>query len=346
MTSWRANVCRAGLLVLLIPVSLLPVAQAHEVRPGYLQIQEVEPGGFDVVWKVPARGDYRLGMYVQMPGHCSGELRQATMSRGAFIERWHYACPGGLAGRTIQIDGLGATRTDVLVQVGYLSGSTETLRLTPELPHFEVAEASTRPQVAWTYLVLGIEHILLGIDHLLFVLGLLFLADNGRRLILTVTAFTVAHSITLAAATLGFLSFPQAPVEATIALSVMFVAGEILRSGRSRAGLAAKAPWIVAFLFGLLHGLGFAGALHEVGLPDRDIPLALLLFNVGVEFGQLLFVAGLVALLALLTRGFGQREVTGYGPWHTEAVIRTPVAYLVGSLAAFWVVERVVAILS
>jgi len=277
---------------------------------------------------------------------CSCSRSPPHWSSGAFIERWHYACPGGLAGRAIHIDGLGATRTDVLVRVEHLSGSTETLRLTPERTRFEVAEVSTRPQVAWTYLVLGIEHILLGIDHLLFVLGLMFLANNWRRLILTVTAFTVAHSITLAAATLGFLSFPQAPVEATIALSVMFVAGEILRGGRGQAGLAARAPWIVAFLFGLLHGLGFAGALHEVGLPDGEIPLALLLFNVGVELGQLLFVAGLVALLALFTRGLGPRATAGYGPPLTAAVIRRPVAYLVGSLAAFWVVERVVVILS
>ncbi len=153
-----------------------------------------------------------------------------------------------------------------------------------------------------TYFVLGVEHILLGIDHLLFVLGLLLLVGSPKRLIVTVTAFTVAHSITLAAATLGFVHVPQAPVEAVIALSVMFVAAEILRAAQGRASLTARAPWLVAFVFGLLHGLGFAGALREVGLPQTDIPLALLFFNVGVEVGQLAFIAAVVAVLAVVTR--------------------------------------------
>lgn len=343
-SSALARVRCVGMLVLVALGLLAPAAQAHEVRPGYLQIQEVEPDVYDLLWKVPARGDFRLGMYVRMPGLCTGELRQASLSGNAFVERWRYACPNGLAGADIRVDGLSATRTDVLVRVEHLSGSAETLRLTPEQTRFTVAEASSRAQVAWTYLTIGIEHILLGIDHLLFVLGLMFLVNDWRRLILTVTAFTIAHSITLAAATLGFISFPQAPVEATIALSVMFVASEILR-GRApnRRGLAARAPWVVAFVFGLLHGFGFAGALHEIGLPDSEIPLALLLFNVGVELGQLLFIAAVVAVLALVTRITRQGTSPPLAPVHSAVAIRTAGAYVIGTLSAFWLIDRVVA---
>jgi hydrogenase/urease accessory protein HupE len=261
----------------------------------------------------------------------------------AFVERWQARCPGGLIGQTIGIDGLSATRTDVLVRVERLDGTTQTLRLTPEQTKFVVTAAPGSWEVAKTYFVLGVEHILLGIDHLLFVLGLLFLVGSWRRLVATVTAFTVAHSITLAAATLGWVHVAQAPVEAAIALSVMFVAAEILRAAQGKAGLAARAPWVVAFVFGLLHGFGFAGALREVGLPEKDVPLALLTFNVGVEVGQLMFIAAVMALLSLVTRLLRRGRTGEHGPWHTESMIRTPVAYLVGSMAAFWVVQRVVA---
>jgi hydrogenase/urease accessory protein HupE len=190
--------------------------------------------------------------------------------------------------------------------------------------------------------VLGVEHILLGIDHLLFVLGLLFLVGNWKQLVGTVTAFTVAHSITLAGATLGWVHAPQAPIEATIALSVMFVAAEILRRARGRRDLAARAPWLVAFVFGLLHGFGFSGALREVGLPEQDIPLALLFFNVGVEVGQLVFIAVVVLLLSVATRLLRTSGRTERGPWYSEAMIRVPVAYVIGSVAAFWTVQRMV----
>jgi len=315
---------------------------AHEVRPGYLQVQESSKDQFEVTWKVPANGEYRLSLYARLPKECTGAPDQGTFAGGAFIERWQAKCPGGLVGRTISIEGLSATRTDVLARVERLDGTTQTVRLTPESTSFEVTAAPDRLEVAKTYLMLGVEHILSGVDHLLFVLGLMFLVGSWRRLVVTVTAFTVAHSITLAAATLGWVHVPQAPIEATIALSVMFVAAEILRDQHGHPGLATKAPWIVAFVFGLLHGFGFAGALQEVGLPEKDIPLALLFFNVGVEVGQLLFIAAVVAVLSLLTRLFRKRGTTEHGPWYSEAMIRTPVAYVVGSVAAFWVVQRVV----
>jgi len=193
--------------------------------------------------------------------------------------------------------------------------------------------------VAGTYLGLGVEHILLGIDHLLFVLALLFLVGNWPRLIGTVTAFTLAHSLTLAAATLGWIRVPPAPVEAVIALSIVFVAAEILHTRQGRGGLAARMPWVVAFVFGLLHGLGFASALRDIGLPEHAIPLALAFFNVGVELGQLLFIAGVFGLLWLI-RPVGH-SVSGPGTsWGQSERLSVPTAYVVGTVAMFWVFER------
>jgi hydrogenase/urease accessory protein HupE len=312
----------------------LPAAQAHEVRPGYLEIRDAGADAFDVTWKVPASGEYRLSMYVRLPAKCTGAPTSGTFAGGAFIERWRASCPGGLIGEKIAIDGLSATKTDVLARFNRTDGSTQTVRLSPEQTSFEATAEPDRWQVAKTYFALGVEHILLGIDHLLFVLGLLFLVGNWKRLVATVTAFTVAHSITLAAATLGIVQVPQTPVEATIALSVVFVAAEILHAARGQPGLTARAPWVVAFVFGLLHGFGFAGALRTLGLPPLDIPVALLFFNIGVEAGQLIFIAAVMGILSLVSRLARGRA---------EAMIRTPVAYVVGSMAAFWTVQRVVA---
>ena len=332
----------AGVLLLLV-AGFVPVAHAHEVRPGYLQIRESAATVYDIVWKVPANGEYRLSLYVQLPEECAGKPTQGSFAGGAFIERWQARCPGGLVGRTIRIDGLSGTRTDVLARLERLDGTTQTVRLDPEHVSFVVSAAPDAFEVVKTYLVLGVEHILSGVDHLLFVLALLFLVGSWRRLVATVTAFTVAHSITLAAATLGLVHVAQAPVEATIALSVMFVAAEILHVAQGKPGLTARAPWVVAFVFGLLHGFGFAGALREVGLPERDVPLALLFFNVGVEIGQLMFIAGVVAVLSAASRLLRRSASAHRGPWAAESYVRTPVAYMIGSVAAFWVIQRVVA---
>jgi len=332
----------ARLAALLMLTCVAGIAAAHEVRPGYLEISEVEPGVYDVLWKVPARGDLRLALYAHLPAECTGATDTGSFVGGAFVSRWRASCPGGLVGQRIAVDGLSATRTDVLVRVAHLGGVVQTTRLTPGSPAFEVAAVPTAGEVSRTYLVLGVEHILLGIDHLLFVLGLLLLVGNWKRLIVTVTAFTVAHSITLAAATLGFVHVPQAPVEAVIALSVMFVAAEILRAAHGRTSLTARVPWVVAFVFGLLHGLGFAGALREVGLPQTDIPLALLFFNVGVEVGQLAFIAAVVAVLAVIARLSKGTGVRARGTWQAEALVRAPLAYLIGCTAAYWTIDRTI----
>ena len=336
------NTVVARLATLLTLTCVAGIAAAHEVRPGYLEISEVKPGVYDVLWKVPARGDLRLALYAHLPAECTGTTDAGSFVGGAFVSRWRASCPGGLVGQRIAVDGLSATRTDVLVRVAHLGGVVQTTRLTPETPAFEVAAVPTAGEVSSTYFGLGVEHILLGIDHLLFVLGLLLLVGNWRRLIVTVTAFTVAHSITLAAATLGFVHVPQAPVEAVIALSVMFVAAEILRAAHGRTSLTARVPWAVAFVFGLLHGLGFAGALREVGLPQTDIPLALLFFNVGVEVGQLAFIAAVVAVLAVIARLSKGTEVRARGTWQAEALVRAPLAYLIGCTAAYWTIDRTI----
>jgi len=334
--------CGWRLLLVLLLALAAPASHAHEVRPGYLQVQEVSTDVYDVLWKVPARGEYRLSLYVRLPDSCQGKPSHGTFVADAFVERWQAKCPGGLVGKTLGIDGLSATRTDVLARVERLDGTTQTVRLTPERVSFEVTAAPGGLEVARTYLVLGVEHILLGIDHLLFVLGLLFLVGSWKRLVATVTAFTVAHSITLAAATLGLVHVAQAPVEATIALSIMFVAAEIIHGAHGEPRLATRAPWLVAFVFGLLHGFGFAGALREIGLPQKDVPLALLFFNVGVEAGQLLFIAAVVAVFSVLTWLVRARGDDDRGPWRSETLIRTPVAYAIGSIAAFWTVQRVI----
>lgn len=330
-----------GSLFLLLLLVWVPAgdALAHEVRPAYLQLRELGSGTLDVLWKVPAKGEKRLGLYVRLPPHCrSGELK-SHFTGGALVERWQATCAGDLTGGLIKIEGLSRTRTDVLARVERKDGTSLTIRLTPSEPAFRVTAAARTREVIGTYFELGVEHILLGIDHLLFVLGLLFLVGNWPRLIGTVTSFTLAHSLTLAAATLGWIWLPPAPVEAVIALSIVFVAVEVLHAHQGRAGLAARLPWVVAFVFGLLHGLGFAAALRDIGLPEHAVPLALVSFNVGVELGQLLFI-GAAFGLSWLIRLLGH-PVTGTGnAWRQVERFSVPAAYLVGTLAMFWVFDR------
>jgi hydrogenase/urease accessory protein HupE len=312
-------------------------ALAHEVRPAYLELRENGPDTYDILWKVPGQGeDLRLALYVELPAGCTNVTPpRAAMANRAFTQRWSANCAGGLTGGTIHIAGLSATMTDVLVRLERLDGTTQVTRLTPSASSFIVDAAPNAMQVAVTYLKLGVEHILLGIDHLLFILALLILVKGTRRLIATVTAFTLAHSLTLAGATLGFVHVPGRPVEAAIALSIVFVAAEIIHSRQGKAGLAERFPWIVAFTFGLLHGFGFAGALSEVGLPQSAIPIALLFFNIGVEAGQLLFIASVFAVIAL-AKQFSQHFRLAQPAW----AWRVP-PYAIGGVAAFWIIQRI-----
>jgi hydrogenase/urease accessory protein HupE len=322
-------------LALLLGLLAGPAA-ADEFKPAYLQLSERGAGRYDVLWKVPALDEATvLKLKPEFPpGSRDVTQRRASFADGASVVRWQVEVPGGLAGKRIVFPGMATTRVDVLVRLVRADGSEQLGRLLPSEPQFTVAAAPGPHEVARAYTLLGVEHILMGVDHLLFVLALVMLVSGTKRLLVTVTAFTLAHSITLALATLGVIHVPGPPVEATIALSIVFVASEVVQGLRGQAGLAARQPWLVAFSFGLLHGLGFAGALAEVGLPAGSIPLALLFFNIGVEIGQLLFIAAVIALARLLVRLAGARDL--------RPALIVP-AYAIGAIASFWVIERTAA---
>lgn len=314
-----------------------PAIHADDFRPAYLQITQVDASTFDVLWKVPALDEYTtLKLRPEFPP----EARALTPIRSGFsagtaTQRWRIEVPDGLANRSVRFPGMGAAGVDVLVRLERLDGTTQLGRVLALDPSFTFRASPGALEVVHTYTVLGIEHILTGYDHLLFVLALLLLVDGTRRLVATLTAFTLAHSLTLAAAALDWLRAPGPPVEATIALSIVFMASEILQMRNGRPGLTRRYPWLVAFGFGLLHGLGFAGALAQVGLPALSIPTALLFFNVGVELGQLLFVAAVLGLLAA-----GQRLLRVSSRKAPDWLWRVP-PYAIGSLASYWFVARV-----
>jgi hypothetical protein len=319
-------------LTLLVAV---PVTWAHDARPAYLEIKETASGRYNIFWRTPLMNGVRMPVELKLPD----DVRNVTDSpvqelTDSIIERRVVEAPGGsLAGKRIDFVGLQATITDVLVRVRMLDGSESTTLVHPSHAWMEVTGSRGFLSVAGSYTLLGIEHIGFGIDHLLFVLALLIITKGTMRLMKTVTAFTVAHSITLALATLGVVHVPSKPVEATIALSIVFVALEIVRQREGWDGITSRAPWIVAFIFGLLHGFGFAGALSEVGLPQNHIPAALFFFNVGVELGQIAFIAVVLTLISLVRR-FPLRL-----PRWAELIP----PYAIGSIAMFWVIQRVTA---
>jgi hydrogenase/urease accessory protein HupE len=322
---WRCLLALLGCIVAF-------TVRADVFRPAYLELRDAGNDRYDVTWKVPAQGEMRLAVRVQFPVDTVQITRpEGLFVSNAFVERWQVSHPGGLVGATVAIDGLAGGVTDVIVRVERLDGTSQVERLLPQSPQFTVEPSAGTAEVAWSYLVLGVEHILTGVDHLLFVLALLLIVRGSKRILITITAFTVAHSITLVAATLGWMHVPGPPVEAIIALSIVFVAAEVVHGLRGKPGLTARAPWLVAFTFGLLHGFGFAGALAEVGLPGKAIPVALLMFNVGVELGQILFVAVAIAAGTLIARLPVRRHA-----WMPYAA-----PYAIGSVAMFWVVERV-----
>lgn len=321
-----------ALIALLVAVfCACATAQAHELRPAFLDMQETAPNVFAVVWKVPAAGDMRLPLDLQLPANCADRTPPTTeLDNNYLISRWMAGCEGGLRGHDIAVAGLRTTLTDVLARIGYADGTSELSRLTPERPSFTVTGRMDWRATAATYFRLGVEHILTGVDHLLFVLALMLLIHDRWMLVKTITAFTLAHSITLGGAALGYFNLPQKPVEAAIALSIAFVASELIKMKPGERRLSEAYPWLVAFTFGLLHGFGFAGALKEVGLPQADVPLALLAFNLGVEAGQLLFVCCVLLVVAAVTFIFS-RPVAG---------ARTLAAYLIGISAMYWLIER------
>lgn len=312
-----------------------PAAWAHETRPAYLEIQEVREGRYRVVWKRPILGDVALPLDLRLPESCRNvEIPARYATLGSLTERRVIDCgENGISGHVIGVDGLEASITDALARIEFADGRMWVKRLTPHQPEAVIPRRQSGWAVAWEYLKLGVEHILTGVDHLLFVLALIIIARGGWQLVKTVSAFTLSHSITLTAATLGLVNVPQRPVEAVIALSIVFVAAEILHANEGRRSITTRAPWIVAFTFGLLHGLGFAGGLSEVGLPAGHIPTALLFFSTGVEAGHLLFVAVVLSVIGLV-----RRFRFSVPRW---AELTPP--YAIGSLAMFWVIQRVAA---
>lgn len=338
------NRAAAGALALLGTLAGSSPLAAHEVRPAYLELTEVAAGRFDVLWKQPVLPISEPGMTARLPleprfpDPCRVVDRALPeVTRSALVERWTMDCgASGLAG-TIEIEGLPRTLTDVLLRVRRLDGSAVDRLLRPEAPRTAVATEASPGVAVPAYLRLGVEHLLFGFDHILFVVGLLFCVRRPLQLVQVVTAFTAAHSVTLALSTLGVVTLPPRPVEAAIALSILYLAVELVRAGPPGAvggaapSLAARAPWAVAFGFGLLHGFGFAGALGEIGLPAEAQAMALLFFNVGVELGQLAVVGVLLVLVRLVS--LRQAPLPA-------AAVAAPV-YGMGIVSAYWFVERV-----
>lgn len=319
------------LLACLLSTLLLSFyAQAHEIRPAYLQINELTANRYELLWKVPTNNgmvqDIRPAFSEAFtlslqPGH--------TIVEGFVIFRYGLSGKRALPGSTLTIENLDRTAIDALVNIELLDGTHHSFLLQPRSSSVQIPEAPSTWQVVKIYTVLGVEHILAGIDHLAFVAALMLIVRGWPMLLKTITAFTVAHSITLALSTFGYISLPPPPVEALIALSILMVAVEAIRLSNGYHSLATRVPWIVAFAFGLLHGFGFAGALMDIGLPQGEIPLALLFFNVGVELGQILFIAVLFFHVSLLSK---------LGPLPKKAPVAA--AYLIGTFATFWMLER------
>lgn len=325
-----------ALLVFFLLASVVSL-HAHEARPAYLELTEVDAETVEVLWKVPARGaDERLSLNLRWPeGTTFVVPPSAAIINAAYVERSTLRRAGGFDDEEIYIEGLSRTLTDALFRFQRLSGATQTSRLSPDAPSVLIEAEPSSFQVSWTYTVLGVQHILEGIDHLLFVACLFIVAGMTRKLIITITGFTLAHSVTLAAATLDIVRLPIPPVEAVIALSIVFLAREI--AGHKEDSLTYRFPVAVSLSFGLLHGFGFAAVLSEVGLPAVDVPLALLFFNVGVEVGQLMFIGVLVVFVVLWKR------ITASWQEHPQARRRSEqlAAYAIGTVASWWTIERV-----
>jgi hypothetical protein len=323
-------------LMLIAAAAFVPSCRAHETRPAYLEIKESSPNLYDVVWRTPVNAGMRLPIVLQLPADAKNVTAPTTQElTDSLVERRVIGIPTGLAGKRIDLVGLQGTITDVLVRVELLDGRKWTTIVHPSQSWFEVSPSVGKLATVGTFIAQGIRHILFGADHLLFVLGLLLIVKNRWMLLKTITAFTVAHSITLAIATLGYANAPTLPLNAAIALSILFLGPEIVKVWRGESSFTTRHPWVVAFAFGLLHGFGFASALTSAGLPSSELPWALLSFNVGVEIGQV----GFVILILLLERAFRVLEIR----W--PRVVEALPGYTVGSLGAFWTIQRVAILL-
>lgn len=319
------------MLLALLALAVTIPASADELRPGYLELSQQTQTEWNLVWKAPILGGLATRAEPLLPDFCNLKLDTPRLSGPAVVATGKVTCSKPLAGATVGLKGMEPGSTDALLRVAPLGRPVQTERLIPGNSSYTVSTVPDGWQVARTYFVIGVEHILGGFDHLLFVIALVLLLQRGRAVVAAATAFTLAHSITLAGTTLGLFGLPQAPVEASIALSIVFLAVEIVKAKPGEPRLSERVPWVVAFLFGLLHGFGFAGALREIGLPETDVPVALLTFNLGVEAGQLMIIAATMAVLAALAR-FALKA-------RRPAIIAS--TYLIGAVASFWFIERI-----
>ncbi|MFO7553315.1 MAG: HupE/UreJ family protein [Haliea sp.] len=323
----------ANFAILLLAACLGTTVQAHRFAPTLLQLVELAPGSYNVVWKTPAQATSPVPLTPAWPQDCSVASASPAQPEGTgLVTSLQLHCAGlgggGLVGQTLGVNGLAANQASVMLMLTLLDGRQYQQVLNAEQPRFTVPEEPGAGRVMTDYTVLGIDHIWTGIDHLLFVFGLLLLVGSNVRLLWTITAFTVGHSVTLSLVTLGFFDYPVALVEFTIAVSIFWLAVALSQSGER--SLFRRHPWWLAGGFGLLHGMGFAGALAETGLPAGNVPLALLFFNIGIELGQIAFI-----LLALLLWQSLRRVV---GEW--QAQLRPLPVYLLGALSALWCIER------
>jgi len=323
---------RAFVFAIFLILSSLSL-HSHEVRPAYLGITQMNDSSYQVLWKIPAMGNKTPKLYPILPESWSNTDEKADLLFNAAKRQWTFISNESIKGKTIRIQGIETTLIDVLINIELTNGEQYTALLQADQPFYTIPKESSKMDVSLTYLLLGIDHILLGIDHLLFVLALVFVTNGKWRIIKTITAFTLSHSITLTLSALELVQIPIPPVEAVIALSIVFLAKEIIAHQSGGESLTYRYPWVVAFVFGLLHGFGFASALSETGLPQVNLPYALGFFNLGVELGQLIFL-GIIALVAMqlqkLISKLAMKKLSLY------------TTYAIGSVASFWLIERVV----
>ena len=324
--------------LMLVLWSLLPHANADELKPIYVELiqqtSDANNGHWQVVLKVTERSNLSQIIQLALPNGCEKATNtQLSRHQGKQVRRYSMACNSGLWGQVFTIHGLQYSNADALVRVSDLNQTIATYRLTPDSPSvtLDAPQQGISNNIGSAYLLLGLDHILEGYDHLLFVIAMVFLVKGAAKIAWTITAFTLAHSITLIGTTYGLFALPSKPVEAVIALSIVFIAVEVLKSDPKKPSFTESNPWSVAFIFGLLHGFGFAGALAEIGLPQTDVPLALLTFNLGVELGQLSVVA--ICLVVLTVFNYIQPQLM-------KAFIRLQ-TYFIGIIASYWLIERV-----
>ena len=325
-------------LGMLMPLLLAHPAQGHLFAPSLLKIVETQLHHYNVVWKTPAKRSSGIPLQPTFPDRCEVSNPNSPRTEGTgIISSWQLRCDQlgdqGLVGQVVGVSGLGTNQVSTMIMLSLRDGRRYQAVLTAENPEFLIPAIPGQGQVMIEYSRLGLEHIVGGIDHLMFVFGLLLLVGSGARLFWTITAFTAGHSITLSLVTLGFISFPVSLVEFTIALSIFMLALNLARRDFSRSdggGLFRHYPWWLAGGFGLLHGMGFAGALAEIGLPQSNVPLALLFFNIGIEAGQIAFILLLLGAWRLIKRPLL--------PWQ-ERLLPIPI-YALGGLSAMWCIER------